>query len=169
MPLRSGSITWRPVWARLANGVGCGPLIVLGSYYVQAQRLTWEAFWVSAPVGLLIAAVLYINEFPDEDLDAASGRKTVPVVLGRDRAVWGYVALLSAAYVIVVLGVIIGLFPGWLCLALLTLPLASRAARTAVVYHSEVASLIPAMATTVLIHSGTSILPCLGYVMARVL
>jgi len=54
-----------PGVGELAVGVGCGPLVVLGSYYVQAQNLSYEVLWASIPVGLLITAVLYINEFPD--------------------------------------------------------------------------------------------------------
>ena len=45
----------------LAVGIGCGPITVLGSYFVQTQRFSYEALWASVPVGLLIAAVLYIN------------------------------------------------------------------------------------------------------------
>jgi 1,4-dihydroxy-2-naphthoate octaprenyltransferase len=38
-------------------------------------------------VGLLIAAVVYINEFPDYEADRAAHKNGLVVVLGRERAV----------------------------------------------------------------------------------
>ena len=42
-------------------GLGFGPLVVLSSYFVQTRTLSLEAFFISIPVGILIALVLYIN------------------------------------------------------------------------------------------------------------
>jgi 1,4-dihydroxy-2-naphthoate octaprenyltransferase len=61
-----------PGVGELAVAAGFGPIAVLGSYYVQAQKLSVAALWASLPVGLLIAAVLYINEFPDLKARSAS-------------------------------------------------------------------------------------------------
>jgi 1,4-dihydroxy-2-naphthoate octaprenyltransferase len=117
-----------PGLGELAAGIGCGPLIVLGTYYVQTQQLSLRPVWASIPVGLLITAVLYINEFPDHDADKAAGKKTVPVALGRQRAVWGYVTLIVSAYTAIGFGVVLDLFPYATLLTFLTLPLAYRCA-----------------------------------------
>jgi len=153
----------------LAVSVGFGPLVVLGSYYVQAQRASYEALWASIPVGLLIAAVLYINEFPDYEADRAVGKNTLVVVLGRERAVWGYAALLVATYGVIMVGIALGIFPYTMLLALLSLPLAHRGIQGAVRFHSNTRRLIPTNAVTIQIHLVTGLLLCLGYAVTRVL
>ena len=42
-----------------------GPGIGLGAYYVQAQRLSWEAFWGTLPFGIMLFSMITINEIPD--------------------------------------------------------------------------------------------------------
>lgn len=158
-----------PGVGELAAGIGCGPLVVLGSYYVQAQRLSYEPLWASIPLGLLITAVLYINEFPDCEADRAVGKHTLVVALGRERAVWGYVALLVVTYGVILVGITLGIFPLTLLLALLTLPLAYRGIRGAVRFHSNTRKLIPTNAATIQVHLTTGLLLCLGYAIAKVL
>jgi 1,4-dihydroxy-2-naphthoate octaprenyltransferase len=156
-----------PGLGELAVGLGFGPIAVLGASYVQTQQLSLGAVWASVPVGLLIAAVLYINEFPDYLADKAVGKKTVAVVLGREKAVWGYIALLVAAYLVVAIGVVVRVLPLTALFALLTLPLAYRAIRGARRFHSDTPKLIPTNATTIQIHLLTGLLLCVGYIVAR--
>jgi 1,4-dihydroxy-2-naphthoate octaprenyltransferase len=158
-----------PGLGELAVGLGFGPVTALGAYYVQAQQLNLKALWVSIPVGLLIAAVLYINEFPDYQADKAVGKKTLVVVLGRERAVWGYVALLVAAYLLVVIGVALRILPLTALLALLTLPVAYKSIQGALRFHSDTPKLIPTNAGTIQIHLLTGLLLCVGYIIARFL
>jgi 1,4-dihydroxy-2-naphthoate octaprenyltransferase len=155
--------------AELGVGLGFGPITVLGSYYVQAQRLSPAALWASIPVAILIVAVLYINEFPDYEADKAVGKRTPVVLLGRERAVWGYVGLMAANYVAILSGVALKMLPLATLLALVTLPLAYQAVRRALRSHSAVAELIPANAATVTIHLATGLLLCIGYVLSGIL
>src|SRR5256886_11584347 len=60
--------------------------MTLGAYYVQAHSFAIEPLLASIPVGLLIAAVLWINEFPDMDADNAVGKKTLVLRLGYARS-----------------------------------------------------------------------------------
>jgi 1,4-dihydroxy-2-naphthoate octaprenyltransferase len=158
-----------PGLGELAVGLGFGPVGVLGAYYVQAQQLDLKALWASIPVGLLIAAVLYINEFPDYQADKAVGKKTLVVVFGRERAVWGYVTLLVVAYLMIVIGAVSGILPLTALLALLSLPLAYRSIQGALRYHSDTPQLIPTNAATIQIHLLTGLLLCVGYVIWRFL
>jgi len=158
-----------PGVGELATGIGCGPIIVLGSYYVQAQRLSYEALWASIPIGLLITAVLYVNEFPDCEADRSAGKKTVPAVLGRQRAVWGYVGLIVAAYATILVGIVLGVFPYTLLLALLAIPLAYRGIRGVMRFHSNTSRLIPTLATTIQVHLVTGLFLCVSYAIAKLL
>ncbi len=153
----------------LATGIGTGPLIVLGSHYVQSQRTTYEALWASILMGLLGAALIWINEFPDYEADRAVGKKTLVVLLGRQRAVWGYIGLLVAFYVVVVVGVALSLLPSTLLLAFLSLPLAYRGIRGVMRFHSNTPRLIPASAATIQLYLANGLLLCLGYAIEKIL
>ncbi len=63
-----------------------GPLIVLGTYLVQTHALSWPVFWLSIPLGLLIAAFLWVNEFPDYEADVGAGKRNMVARLGRQAA-----------------------------------------------------------------------------------
>ena len=60
----------------LIVGLDLGVLAVIGAFYVQAQSLSWPAFWISLPIGFLVAGILYINQFPDYDADKAVNKST---------------------------------------------------------------------------------------------
>jgi 1,4-dihydroxy-2-naphthoate octaprenyltransferase len=158
-----------PGLGELAVGLGFGPVVVLGATYVQAQQLTLGALWASVPVGLLIAAVLYINEFPDYQADKSVGKKTLVVAFGREQAVWGYIALLVVAYFMVILGVVLRILPLPALLALLPLPLVYRCIQGARRFHSDTPNLIPTNALTIQIHLLTGLLLCVGHIIARFL
>lgn len=73
-----------------------GLLGVLGSYYLFTLRLEWPLLMPAAACGLLATAVLNVNNVRDIDSDAASGKITVAVRLGRRRALryhWGLLGL----------------------------------------------------------------------------
>lgn len=153
----------------LATLIGSGPLIVVGAYYVQTQRATWEVLWASIPVGLLGAALIWINEFPDYEADKAAGKNTLVVLLGKQRAVWGYAALLAAVYGMVVLGIALSLLPYALLLVLLTVPLAYKGIRGAMRFHSSAPKLIPTQAATIQLYLANALLLCVGYAIATFL
>ncbi len=154
-------------WGELLVGISCGPLVVAGAYYVQAQTVSLKAIFMSIPVGLLIAAVLYINEFPDYRFDKQAAKNNLIVRMGRKKARKGLYLLISGAYVSVAVGVVLNLAPWPVLLSLSTLPLAWRIMK---IVHKEYANterLVPAMSGTVVTHLVTGLLLSLGYVLAR--
>ena len=110
---------FRPVKdCELLIGLNFGPLMVAGSTLIQTGQLLPEAFLAGVPLGFLIAAVVYINEFPDHDSDKATGKNTLIVVFGPEKARVGYVALVSGAFLSIVLLVLNGTFPSLILIAL---------------------------------------------------
>ena len=154
----------------LLVGINCGPLVVLGAYYLQAQSFNLQALAASVPVGLLMAAVLYINQFPDVEADKAANKNTLVVRMGTARAIKGFYLLLVCAYLAIVIGCVSGLIPSLGLIALLSAPLAWRAARSAGENHASGsgARLVPAMAGTIGTHLVTGILLCSGYLAAGI-
>jgi 1,4-dihydroxy-2-naphthoate octaprenyltransferase len=144
-------------------GINFGALMTLGAYYVQTQKAAIEPVIASIPVSLLIAAVLYINEFPDYVADKTVGKNTVVVRLGRNKAVYGYVLIVLGAYISIFLSALAGITPLYTLVALIPLPLAIESIRHASIFHSESSSLVPANAMTILIHLFTSLLISFGY------
>ena len=63
----------------------------VGAAYVQTGHLTALAFAVAVPVGALASALLLANNIRDIDTDAAAGKRTMAVRIGREpaRAVFG--------------------------------------------------------------------------------
>ncbi len=63
-----------------------GPLLCLATYVIQTNSYSIEVLLMSLPLGVLIAAFLWVNEFPDFDADAAHGKHNLVVRLGKTRA-----------------------------------------------------------------------------------
>jgi 1,4-dihydroxy-2-naphthoate octaprenyltransferase len=59
-----------------------GPLMVLGAYFVQRQRFSMDACWISFPFGALVALVLLANNIRDINHDRDKGILTLAIILG---------------------------------------------------------------------------------------
>ncbi len=156
-------------WAKrgigeLLVGLNFGILMTLGAYYVQTQTFGWLPVIAAIPVSLLIAAVLYINEFPDYTADKQVSKKTLVVRLGRERAVVLYAFIMVGAYLSIGVGVATGALPFTALLGLITLPLVIRAIQYASQHHASSFDLVPANALTVTVHLATGLLLTLAFI-----
>ena len=145
----------------LLIGLNFGPLMVAGSALVQTGRLVPEAFLAGIPIGLLIAAVVYMNEFPDYHSDKATGKNTLIVVLGPERARAGYVALIGSAFISIIVMALNGTFPMLSLIALLAIYFGFTATKTLYKYYNN-RLLQPANWGTIIMHSVTGILLTVG-------
>ncbi len=142
-------------------GLNMGPLMVVGSTLIQTGTLEWTAFLAGIPVGLLVTAIIYINEFPDYDADKAAGKNTLIVCLGQRRARIGYVLLLTAAFFSIFILVYSGIFPLLSLLSFIGIFFTCRAIR--VLYrHYASRELRPANLDTIRLHLITGLLLTLG-------
>ena len=153
----------------IACGVGFGPVMVMGAYYVQTSKLAWQPLLASLPVGILIALVLYINEFPDCEADKQANKNTLVVMLGKKKAVWFYAIFLLLNYVLIIVGVIGGIFPLPVLISLFTVPFAFRAIKVARKNFNEILELLPANAATIALHLSLGLLLSGGYILDKVL
>ena len=154
-------------FGELFIGLNFGVLATLGAYYVQAGHLSAAALWASLPVSFLIAAVVYVNEFPDYAADKEVRKRTLVVLLGLKRARWGYWALMAATYVAIAAAVALKILPTWALLGLLTLPAAARASAVLLANYAEPYKMLPANGITVIVHIGTSLLVGAGMVIGK--
>jgi 1,4-dihydroxy-2-naphthoate octaprenyltransferase len=148
----------------VAVGINFGPLMVFGSYYVQAQKLSFAPFTASVPVGLLITAVLWINEIPDYDADKKVNKKTLVVRVGRKRAADLYGIMVISAYAWTAIMVMLGQMPPASVSVLITLPIAIKAVANARKYYDNPRAMITANLSTIKIHLLFGLLMVAGYV-----
>lgn len=154
-------------FGEMTCAIGFGPVMVLGSYYVQSHQLSWLPFFASVPIAMLIALVLYINEFPDCEADKQAGKRTLVVILGKQRAIKVYFMLLGFVYLWVVLGVGVKIFPYFALTVFITLPLYIKAIRVARSNYDKIYELLPANAATIGLHLTIGLLLSLGYILDK--
>jgi 1,4-dihydroxy-2-naphthoate octaprenyltransferase len=101
-----------------------GVLMVMASAYVQVERLSWEAFYASLPVAILVANILHANNLRDITNDRARNKVTIAGLVDRPVADYLFVALNVAAFACVVAAVALDALPPTSLLVLLSLPAA---------------------------------------------
>jgi 1,4-dihydroxy-2-naphthoate octaprenyltransferase len=153
----------------VAVAIGFGPLMLLGAYVVQTGgTLSLEAFVASIPVALLVALILYVNEIPDRRGDAHAGKRTLPVRFSRTAVINGYRVTVSAAYVALVAGVVLGVLPIPTLLMLLTIPLALQVSRGLEPNYDNPYGLMAIMGVNVQLHLRAGLLLLAAYVVVLI-
>ena len=142
-----------------------GLVAVNGSYFVQVERLNWLPLALSLPVGFLATAILVVNNVRDIDTDRRTGKRTLAVRLGRERARGLYAGLLLATYVALPVGLLAADGPAWGLLALASLPLAARPV-LAVRTRTDGPALNAALAATGALLAAFSVLLTVGLLIA---
>lgn len=131
----------------LAVAACYGPLIAGGAFLVQRGEVSPLVILASLPLGLMIAAFLWINEFPDYAADRGAGKRNLVVRLGRRRAAAAFSWLVVGAYALLALLPAVGA-PVGLLLGLAGAPLAWRAAGRLRARCEDTAAIIPAQGWT---------------------
>jgi 1,4-dihydroxy-2-naphthoate octaprenyltransferase len=153
----------------LFAGLNFGPLLVLGSYYVQTGRYSWEALVASLAPGILTANLLFLNEFPDREADQKGGRRHLVIALGREKARFIFISLLVISYLCIVIGVITKMMPVLTLIGLGTIIFGWKAVQGALKYYGNTHQLIPALGMNVVTILGTQALLAIGYVLATLI
>jgi 1,4-dihydroxy-2-naphthoate octaprenyltransferase len=82
--------------------VGLGDLLVLVffgivpvsiTYYIQLHTFTWEVMTSSVACGLVIDALLLVNNFRDRDTDRVAGKRTLVVRIGAQSSLTCYLGV----------------------------------------------------------------------------
>lgn len=143
-----------------------GPLIILGSYYVQAQGIASTPILASLVPGALILSLAILNEIPDYYQDMLVGKRNIVVRLGKRSGAVLYAGALVCGYVILGVGASSGSLPRLSLLTLLTLPLALSSIRLVSRYYDAPRMLLPAVNIAVLLYVAVNALFALSYVMS---
>lgn len=103
-----------------------GWVAVMGTYFLQTQRLDWDILLPATSCGLLAVAVLNINNIRDLRSDDLAGKNTIPVRLGPHAARIYHWILLVSAVGLAAAYVILSFYSPWQFLFLLSVPLLIR-------------------------------------------
>ena len=102
---------------------------VAGTYYVQVGFVSAAAWWMTIPPGLIITAILVVNNLRDLENDRKAGKRTLAVMLGAQATKYQYLLCMIIAYLILPFAALIGVIPWFSLAAWLSLPIAVRATR----------------------------------------
>src|SRR6266581_4308355 len=100
--------------------ISFGILPLVGSYYVQAGKVTLIALLASLPIGLYTTAVLYFHHFLHWRADATVGKITPVVALGEARARLAGAILLVLIAILILLDATLSVFPWYSAIAAFT-------------------------------------------------
>ena len=105
--------TARPIRLSSRNGLGelsiflaFGPLLTLGTAFAISNESIYlysDSFYhflfFGFPMGFLTTNILFINQFPDAESDAKTGKNNLVVSLGKENSRWLYLIFLSLAFI----------------------------------------------------------------------
>jgi len=140
-----------------------GPVAVIGTYYVQTGTVSAVSWWSSIPMGLLITAILVVNNLRDLDTDKKTGKKTLAVRFGLKFTQREYLLLVLLSYLVpVIILPSQGVSP-WILLSWLSLPLTLSLIRD--IYTKKGKSLNQTLAGTARLALIYAVLFSVGYIL----
>lgn len=148
--------------SEIVAGSGFG-FMGLGAYVTQTGVIDGTGISVFVPVTILVALLLFLNEFPDAEADKMSGRRHVVILLGKKRSAWLYVAGLAATYASILLAVVSGVAPFAVLVSFVTTPIAYKAGGIALKNYGQIPGLVPALALNVIVILSTILLTAVGF------
>ena len=142
-----------------------GTVIVLGTYFIQTSEITDASLMGGIFVGVLSSLVLFITSFPDYDADKSKGRKTLVILLGKQKASSIFWIFPIVAYLILFSGVSIGIFPIYTLISLAVIPLIIKSGIILRKNFDNIQELVPAMASTITFSRITGALFAIGFIL----
>ncbi|MFB5633887.1 MAG: prenyltransferase [Candidatus Nitrosomaritimum aestuariumsis] len=127
-----------------------GTMIVLGTYFIQANQLTVDAALAGIIVGVMSSLVLFIASFPDYDADKSKGRKTLVIAVGRKNATKIFWVFPIVSLTVIVFGISLRIFPISAIIALIPIPLIIQAGLGLKKNYDQTDLLVPFMSKTLM-------------------
>lgn len=160
-------INMAPGLAEFMIATTYGILMTMGAFYVQTGYFSWQIFLLSLPVAIFITNVLLINQFQDADSDLKSGKNTLVVRIGKQKAKNILIGFFIAAYLIIALLPVLGFAPYDLYFAFLSIPFAVQAIRyTQRNYDKASVDLISGNAHTAIAHLFAGLLLVFAFILS---
>jgi len=104
-------------------GINMGPLMVVGTYWVIAGHPAWMPLYVSIPIGLMVASILYYQSLPDMLTDVEAGKHTLALKLGKRGAYLGLILFFVLIYASIMILLLFGFLSRIAMFSLFGIPL----------------------------------------------
>jgi 1,4-dihydroxy-2-naphthoate octaprenyltransferase len=147
----------------LALLVNFGPVIALGSYYVQTQSFSMDVFLVSLVMGLMMWSMIIVNEIPDYEEDSCGGKLNLVARFGRETGLQLYAGGLILAYTILLVLILARVTPLPALLGFAGLPLAIKSFNLMKTHYRNGLKMAPVNAAMIRIHAITGLFLVFGY------
>jgi len=135
-----------------------GSMIVIGTLFIQSGEITIESILAGIVVGALSSLVLFIASFPDHDADKSKGRKTLVIVIGKEKAVNVFWIFPLVSYTAIMFGVFLQVFPLLSMISFLSIPILMKSGLGLKKNFNSVDSLFPFMSSTLMFSRLTGVL-----------
>ena len=142
-----------------------GTMIVLGTYFIQSSEIHFASIMAGIFVGVLSSLVLFITSFPDYEADKAKGRKTLVILLGKQKATTMFWIFPIIVYSVLISGIIYEIFPIYCLISLGVVPLIIKAGLKLKQNFDNIQGLVPAMNSTVTFSRITGTLFIIGFIL----
>lgn len=129
-----------------------GPILTLGAYYVFTGELSLAGLAVGVPLGLPIAGVIWINQFPDLKADSEAKKLNLVVRMGTRRARFVHPLFMYGPFLAILLLVLKFGATGWLFLIIATLPVAHGAVKVCFKHHGDPREIVVSQDLTIKFH-----------------
>ncbi len=139
-------IAYTPL-GELVSGLFMGVIIILISFYIQTHTLTLTSILMSIPIGILVGSINMSNNIRDLDGDKSKGRKTLPILLGKEKAIMALTFFFLLSYLCIVFLVAFQLETPWILITFFSIPKAIKASKGFVGKKRSV-EMMPAMKAT---------------------
>jgi 1,4-dihydroxy-2-naphthoate polyprenyltransferase len=148
----------------IAVGFTFGPLIMAGVNLLMTGQLDHGVLAASVPIGLIIANVLWINQFPDYETDKKGNKRNWVVRLGKKTASYLYGLVFLFVYLsFIVLSIVYNSYI--MLLPMISLPLAVGSIRNAIRNYDNVKKLVFSNIRTIQIYQLTGLLLIVSYIL----
>lgn len=94
-----------------------GPAIAVAAHLLMGGDRVIDVIWASVPLGIFIAAFLWVNEFPDHDADRGAGKNNLVVRLGKQRASRVLPVIYGLGFTLLAFAILAEVLPRWAGLA----------------------------------------------------
>ncbi|MGG3466455.1 1,4-dihydroxy-2-naphthoate polyprenyltransferase [Neobacillus pocheonensis] len=114
-------------FGELFSGFFMGMLIILISFFIQTGSVNSTSILISIPIMVLVGAINFSNNIRDLEGDKENGRKTLAILLGKNKAIYWLAGMFIFSYVWVVGLIISDVAPIWTFIVILSIPKAIKA------------------------------------------
>lgn len=140
-----------------------GPLMILGSYYLQTKSIDFSPIFVSLILGLLIFSLSLVNEIPDYYQDRLVGKKNLVVRLGKRASVKLFSLCLIFVFILLGIGMLLEVIPQLSIITFILLPVALSSINIARNQYESPLFFLPAIRRIILVYISTILFLGIGY------